>query len=132
MHQTGEELYFIGFKCPDILTDAAVSEKKRVKLVMSSTLTLTETRRVQNRLVFKVAKHFVDVELELHNILIIYGFGLDCILGLDKWGNRENTMQPEIFAGNYNNVTGSGKRDIFTHIFKIELLALQGRVNSQL
>ena len=29
-------------------------------------------------------------------------------------------------------VTGSGKRDIFAHIFKIELLAPQGRVNSQL
>ena len=67
---------------------------------MATTLTLTETRRVQNRLVFKVAKHFVDVELELH-ILIICCFGLDCILGLDKWGNRENTMQPDIFAGNY-------------------------------
>ena len=29
-------------------------------------------------------------------------------------------------------VTGSGKRDIFAHIFKIELLVPQGRVNSQL
>ena len=29
-------------------------------------------------------------------------------------------------------VTGSGKRDIFAHIFKIELLAPQGRVSSQL
>ena len=29
-------------------------------------------------------------------------------------------------------VTGSGKRYIFTHIFKIELLAPQGRVSSQL
>ena len=31
-----------------------------------------------------------------------------------------------------SNVTGSGKRDIFAHIFKIELLAPQGRVSSQL
>ena len=29
-------------------------------------------------------------------------------------------------------VTGSGKRDKFAHIFKIELLARQGRVSSQL
>ena len=29
-------------------------------------------------------------------------------------------------------VTGSGKRDIFAHILKIELLAPQGRVSSQL
>ena len=29
-------------------------------------------------------------------------------------------------------MTGSGKRDIFGHIFKIELLAPQGRVSSQL
>ena len=29
-------------------------------------------------------------------------------------------------------VTDSGKRDIFAHIFKIELLAQQGRVSSQL
>ena len=29
-------------------------------------------------------------------------------------------------------VTGSGKRDIFAHIFKIELLAPQDRVSSQL
>ena len=29
-------------------------------------------------------------------------------------------------------VTGSGKRDIFAHIFKIELLAPRGRVSSQL
>ena len=29
-------------------------------------------------------------------------------------------------------VTGSGKRDIFAHIFKIELLTPQGRVSSQL
>ena len=28
------------------------------------------------------------------------------------------------------NVTGSGKRDIFVHIFKIELLVPQGRVSS--
>ena len=32
----------------------------------------------------------------------------------------------------YIYVTGSGKRDIFAHIFKIELLAPQGRVSSQL
>ena len=29
-------------------------------------------------------------------------------------------------------MTGSGKRDIFAHIFKIELLVPQGRVSSQL
>ena len=31
-----------------------------------------------------------------------------------------------------NERTDSGKRDIFAHIFKIELLAPQGRVSSQL
>ena len=43
----------------------------------------------------------------------------------------DRTMMREVHTWD-TYVTGSGKRDIFAHIFKIELLAPLGRVSSQL
>ena len=47
-------------------------------------------------------------------------------------GESISKVRFKFFFRSQTYVTGSGKRDIFAHIFKIKLLAPQGRVSSQL
>ena len=65
-----------------------------------------------------------SMELEAHTHLH-YRIFITYITNTTKATTTNN-----LYVSTY--VTGSGKRDIFAHIFKIELLAPQGRVSSQL